>query len=141
MTPGTTTDKPYNHYSFLRTIEDLFGLSPLGYAGRSTAFGSDVFNAPPAAAAAARCRSTKLGRRGNLGAGTLIAGVQRSGRAVRVRMAHTARVQFNADGRRVSTRDARACQTATFRAPAGTRHALVKATVRGARELRTLRFR
>src|SRR6266516_3092374 len=23
--PGTTTDTPYNHYSFLRTLEDLFG--------------------------------------------------------------------------------------------------------------------
>jgi hypothetical protein len=46
VTPGTTSDKPYNHYSLLRTVEDLFGLPPLGYAGRSTAFGPDVFNAP-----------------------------------------------------------------------------------------------
>jgi phosphatidylinositol-3-phosphatase len=46
VTPGTTTATPYNHYSFLRTVEDLFGLQPLGYAGRSTAFGADVFNAP-----------------------------------------------------------------------------------------------
>jgi hypothetical protein len=46
VTPGTTTATPYNHYSLLRTVEDLFGLGHLGYAARSTAFGSDVFNAP-----------------------------------------------------------------------------------------------
>jgi hypothetical protein len=46
VTPGTTSDKPYNHYSLLRTVEDLFGLPPLGYADRSTPLGSDVFNAP-----------------------------------------------------------------------------------------------
>ena len=135
--PGTTTDHPYNHYSLLRTIEDLFGLSPLGYAARSTAFGSDVFNAAPAPP---RCRSTKLTRRGTLGAGTLIAGVSRSGRSVRVRMAHDARVQFKADGRRVAARNARACRTVTFRAPGGTRRAVVKATVRGARELHAVRL-
>jgi phosphatidylinositol-3-phosphatase len=46
VTPGTTTATPYNHYSLLRTIEDLLGVPPLGYAARSTAFGADVFNAP-----------------------------------------------------------------------------------------------
>jgi hypothetical protein len=30
--PGTTSQEPYNHYSLLRTIEDLFGLKHLGYA-------------------------------------------------------------------------------------------------------------
>jgi hypothetical protein len=46
VTPGTTTATQYNHYSLLRTIEDLFGLGHLGYAARSTPFGADVFNAP-----------------------------------------------------------------------------------------------
>lgn len=43
--PGTVNDTPYNHYSLLRTIEDLFGLPHLGYAGQPglKAFGSDVF--------------------------------------------------------------------------------------------------
>jgi phosphatidylinositol-3-phosphatase len=50
VTPGTTTATPYNHYSLLRTIEDIFGLPPLGYATRSTGFGTDVFNAPAPAA-------------------------------------------------------------------------------------------
>jgi phospholipase C len=52
--PGTVSAEPYNHYSLLRTVEELFGLAPLGYAGepRLKAFGPDVFTAaarhPPA---------------------------------------------------------------------------------------------
>ncbi len=43
--PGTTSKVPYNHYSLLRSIEDLFGLGYLGYAGVAgvQSFGSDVF--------------------------------------------------------------------------------------------------
>lgn len=43
--PGTVTNVPYNHYSLLRSIEDIFGLSHLGYARRSgvVSFGKDVF--------------------------------------------------------------------------------------------------
>jgi hypothetical protein len=45
--PGSTNDTPYNHYSLLRSLEDLFGLDHLGYAGQSglKAFGDDVYNA------------------------------------------------------------------------------------------------
>jgi hypothetical protein len=32
--PGTTVDTPINHYGYLRSIEDFFGLEPLGYAGQ-----------------------------------------------------------------------------------------------------------
>ncbi len=35
LKPGTTNAEPYNHFSLLRTIEDLFGLEHLGYAGLS----------------------------------------------------------------------------------------------------------
>jgi len=144
--PRTTTDTPYNHYSFLRTLEDLFGLSPLGYAARSTAFGADVFNAsaPPAAresASGPACRSTRLSRRGTLARGTLIAAVQRSGRTVRIRMAHTARVLFKADGRRIASRTVRSCSSVSVRAPARARRLEIKATVRDARELRVLALR
>jgi hypothetical protein len=56
--PGTVSQTPYNHYTMLRSVEDLFGLPHLGYAGLSgeQSFGSDVFtrscplaqaNAPP----------------------------------------------------------------------------------------------
>jgi hypothetical protein len=33
VAPGTTTEEPFNDFSLLRTIEDLFGLEHLGYAG------------------------------------------------------------------------------------------------------------
>jgi hypothetical protein len=43
--PGTVVTTPYNHYSILRTIEDLFGLPHLGFAAQSdlNGFGLDVF--------------------------------------------------------------------------------------------------
>lgn len=43
----TTSDTPYNHYSLLASIEDIFSLPRLGYAGAPglNSFGPDVFNA------------------------------------------------------------------------------------------------
>ena len=43
--PGTVSTVPYNHYSMLRTIEDIFGVSHLGDAAmpQVKSFGSDVF--------------------------------------------------------------------------------------------------
>ncbi len=44
VAPGTTSDRGYNHYSLLASIEDLFGLSRLGYARTvPRTFGADVF--------------------------------------------------------------------------------------------------
>jgi hypothetical protein len=58
--PGATIATPHNHYSLLRTLEDLYGIKTggsdgkghLGYAGASdlAAFGADVFSSCPAAA-------------------------------------------------------------------------------------------
>lgn len=43
---GTVTNVPYNHYSLLASIEQFFGLSPLGYAAStSSIFGADIFDA------------------------------------------------------------------------------------------------
>jgi hypothetical protein len=44
---GSTSDTSYNHYSLLATIEDVFSLPRLGYAGAPglNSFGADVFNA------------------------------------------------------------------------------------------------
>jgi phosphatidylinositol-3-phosphatase len=44
--PGTVSTMPYNHYALLRTIEDLFGVGHLGYAGQPDLrpFGADVFS-------------------------------------------------------------------------------------------------
>jgi len=44
--PGTVSTVPYNHFSTLATVEDLFGLAKLGQAATtSTTFGHDVFTA------------------------------------------------------------------------------------------------
>ena len=45
IAPGTQSDVEYNHYSLLRSLEDMFGLSHLGYAqdDQLRTFGSDVF--------------------------------------------------------------------------------------------------
>jgi phosphatidylinositol-3-phosphatase len=43
--PGTISNEPYNHYSLLRTIETIFGLPYLGYAGQpgQKNFGAEIF--------------------------------------------------------------------------------------------------
>jgi hypothetical protein len=48
IAPGTVSQTPYNHYTLLGSVENLFGLSHIGYAGLpgETYFGSDVFNRP-----------------------------------------------------------------------------------------------
>ena len=45
--PGRVNATAYNHYGLLRSIEDLFALDHLGYAGSPNVagFGSDVFDA------------------------------------------------------------------------------------------------
>jgi hypothetical protein len=45
--PGRVNATAYNHYGLLRTIEDLYGLGHLGYAGNPAvnSFGHDVFDA------------------------------------------------------------------------------------------------
>lgn len=47
--PGTTSSTPYNHYSLLRSIEDVFALPYLGYAGTPglTGFGADIWSDRP----------------------------------------------------------------------------------------------
>ena len=43
--PGTLSTRAYNHYSLLRSIEDLFGLKHLGFAGQAnlSSFGADIY--------------------------------------------------------------------------------------------------
>jgi hypothetical protein len=43
--PGSVNDTPYNHYSLLRSVEDIFGLEHLGFAAADglEAFGDDVY--------------------------------------------------------------------------------------------------
>jgi hypothetical protein len=45
---GTQSTVPYNHYSLLKTLEDIYGLSHLGFANQAglASMGTDVFSAP-----------------------------------------------------------------------------------------------
>jgi phospholipase C len=45
IAPGTVSDAPYNHYSLLKSVEQIFQLPFLGYAGRTglAGFGADVY--------------------------------------------------------------------------------------------------
>jgi phosphatidylinositol-3-phosphatase len=67
--PGTVSDTPYNHYSLLRSLEDLYGVGHLGYAGADglKPFGADVFTQPAGvqAVSAARVRSRARHRHGH----------------------------------------------------------------------------
>jgi len=49
VAPGTVSNTPYNHYSLLGSLEDIFGLSRLGYAGQGglVTFGADIYTNPP----------------------------------------------------------------------------------------------
>ena len=45
--PGTVSTTPYNHYSLLKTLEDIYGIKTyLGYAGQTglVSMGNDIFN-------------------------------------------------------------------------------------------------
>jgi hypothetical protein len=48
ITGGTVSSDPYNHYSLLRSIEDNFGLSHLGFAGQAglQPFDEKILNRP-----------------------------------------------------------------------------------------------
>jgi len=161
VAPGTVNQTPYNHYGLLRTVEDAFGLSHLGYAGVDglQSFGGDVFNASAASTPSAQrpsspvrpgtlaCRALALPRRahGNLRRGTLIARAALRRRGHRFELAltftHAARlnisVRVHGHLRRRRTRHVRACRAYRLRVPAGAR-VMVSVSVRGARERRRL---
>jgi hypothetical protein len=63
--PGTVSKAPYNHYTLLRSIEDIFGLAHLGYAGLpgETSWGSDVFRGGCASAPTVSLRVPALASR------------------------------------------------------------------------------
>jgi hypothetical protein len=46
---GTTDATPYNHYALLCSLEDVFGLKHLGFAGAPglKCFGNDVYDGKP----------------------------------------------------------------------------------------------
>jgi hypothetical protein len=60
--PGTVSIVAYNHYTLLRSVEDLFGLAHLGYAQLPSerSLGSDVFNRPCVGTPIAQLRAPPL---------------------------------------------------------------------------------
>jgi hypothetical protein len=55
---GTVSKQAYNHYSLLRSIEDNFGLSHLGYAAQAglRPFGDDILNNPGCRGKRTKCK-------------------------------------------------------------------------------------
>ncbi len=112
--PGTTSTVPYNHYSYLRSMEETFGIAEhLGYANQMglATFGPDVYSnpagttrlplpgmTPPAQSAPVvpTCGSTRIRgrkvRRGDLVQSVIVTDPVNGIRFVQVRMAHAARL-------------------------------------------------
>jgi hypothetical protein len=134
IAPGTRNDTPYNHYSLLRSVEDVFGLPGLGLAAKAKGFGDDVYDGR-------RCFNHPLpaGAPRELPRGLLISSVSRTGRRLSIAMAHAADLYVRAGRRAVLHRHAHACDTVVATLPRGARSATVTATLHGHRERRTAR--
>jgi hypothetical protein len=144
--PGTVDEAGYNHFSLLRSIENLFGLGHLGFAAQPglQAFGQDLFTCYPGPA--------PRPRRGRLPGGSEIKLAQiGQGTAIRpsveIKLWHAGRVQLQVA--RVGARRLRAvgrgssggpCQLLKIRLPYLHGRALISARALGGVERRTLYF-
>ena len=87
---GSINPTEYNHYALLRSMEDLFGLGHLGYAGNDglKPFGDDVYNAkrqtPPKAPST--CKAARGGK--------VVAGLRLRERALTFRARRSARIRI-----------------------------------------------
>ena len=143
IAPGTVTPVAYNHFTMLRSVEDLFGLAHLGHAALpgGAAFGDDIFTRPGVVPAIAPCSSRALPRASRahrLPAGALIQGVRLSrsrGRAaITLRAVHAARLRVRARtrggaSRTVLSRRVRACHAYRIALPGGHGVATITASV------------
>ena len=148
--PGTTDATAYNHFSVLRTVEDVFGLGHLGYAGTYglQSAGPDLFTC---------FRSAPVPRRGRLPSGSMIkrtAGVVAPGnrRAIQVELWHPGRLtvtirRLNGRGRpfgrtRTLTGDRAVGQCASTTVAVPSRREMITLVARafGGAERDTIRF-
>jgi hypothetical protein len=154
--PGSINARPYNHYALLRSVEDIFGLSHLGYAGRAglNGFGSDVYNGVGPAIVGPACTEAALPRprRGVYRRGSLIASAKiiRSRGRARIQLVfrhrasldirQTQRVRGRSRTRRIGLRSVGSCRI--YRRTLSRGQGIVKVTARSGRgrETRTLRF-
>ena len=140
--PGTVDKVPYNHYTMLRSVEDLFGLAHLGYANLpgETSFGSDLFACAPTAAQQAvhgrlpsgsEFLAPKLSRRGGRTVVTLQS-VRVSSLTVTVQPRH---------GRRTTRRAGLSpCQRLSYPLPAGHGTVTLRAAVGASAQIAALRY-
>jgi hypothetical protein len=147
--PGTVTQVAYNHFTMLRSVEDLFGMAHLGMAGLpgATSFGDDVFTRPggtPAAAPTCVARALPKGTGTRLPAGAIAQGVRltRTGgrAAIALRAVHSAklRVWVRPQGgkrRLLVSRRIGACRTYRIALPRG--HGLATLTASVGRRAQT----
>ena len=127
--PGSVNKTDYNHYGLLRSVEDLFGLGHLGYAGRDglKPFGDDVYNAKspaPPPAPDVTCRAAQSGK--------VVAGLRLRGRLLTFRARRTSRVRVTVHfgkgrhGKRLKRpTKVSACRSYRVRVPKGTRRVSV----------------
>jgi hypothetical protein len=153
VAPGSVNDTPYNHYSLLRSVEDLFGLGHLGYAGMASLkpFGGDVYGGastvdltkPGSSRAPCTMRPLRASRR-KLPAGALITGLKIERRsasrvALRVTTARRTRLYAHVPGRRRALRQrGKRCGSVLFKLSRTHGRVRLAASVRKGTERRTI---
>jgi hypothetical protein len=120
---GSVNPAEYNHYGLLRSIENIFGLGHLGYAGRDglKPFGPDVFNASTSPTAPPSTRTVCKAAR----SGKAVGGLRLRDRLLTFRGRRTTRVTITAriNGRNRVLRKPRrvvACHDYSLKVPKGT---------------------
>ena len=87
VTPGSSNAASFNHYSLLFSIEELFGLERLGYAGEEalTSFDASVYNAE-----ASTTSSAPGAAKGSSAIEALLRGIEQQRQLPRLRQQHPA---------------------------------------------------
>lgn len=142
--PGTIDLEAYNHFSLLRTLEDLYGLGHLGYAARPLGtFGASLFTCfDPHPPTPVRGRF----RRGGLIRQVLVTQGRARRPALEVKLRRGGRVRVALARRRgaprpvLGSRSVLPCRGVRTGLPAAHGTAIVTASVRGGTEIRRIAF-
>jgi hypothetical protein len=106
--PGSTNQTAYNHFSFLRSVEDIFGVAHLGYAAQAglKPFDSDVFNAGPPALRSLALRPNRV---------LAARAAARKGATISYSLSQPAKVSFRVDHGLLGRRSRGKCRKPTRR--------------------------
>ena len=87
VTPGSSNAASFNHYSLLFSIEELFGLERIGYAGEEalTSFDSSLYNAETSTGP-----TVPGGAKGSSAIESLLRGIEQQRQLPRLRQQHPA---------------------------------------------------